>query len=30
VGGTSGEGLLFSVDERKKLAESWVNAAKDK
>ncbi|XP_031573664.1 N-acetylneuraminate lyase-like, partial [Actinia tenebrosa] len=30
VNGTSGECLLFSVDERKKLAEIWVNAAKDK
>ncbi|XP_058795073.1 N-acetylneuraminate lyase-like [Phymastichus coffea] len=29
VGGTTGEGLSLSVNERKKLAEAWADAAKD-
>jgi len=30
VNGTTGESLLLTVDERKKLAEKWVEAGKDK
>lgn len=30
VNGTTGESLLLTVDERKKLAEKWVQAGKHK
>ena len=30
VAGTNGESTLLTVDERKKLAEKWIQAGKDR
>ena len=30
VNGTFGEGILLTVDERKQLAEKWIEAAKNR